>query len=391
MPGNKLFVLPLLLALSCAHGGRPGRVVRIEMEPLKLQAVRDGAGARVEAFDAATLFEQADRDLKAQRRAQAAAAYDRLVAEFPDSRYLVPALYNAGLAYEGLKRYADAAARYERVAGLRPDGKDGLDALFRLGACYAEVQRWPDSLEVFGRVLARRDLSLADRIEAMTRRGLAQFELDQLQDAERTFRAALDHFRQHEADERLESDFFLAMAQFYLAHVQHRHFRALPVRLPQRQLEQDLEAKARVFLVAQSRYIDTVKLRHPVWATAAGYQIGALYREMYDVLINAPQPPELDTEEKRQVYTDVLKGRLRSLLLRARRIHEKNVAMAERIGVDNDWVRRSNEQLAEMERLLDEATPGEKEKGRAQREAPETRPPPTPDRRAPDFRPRTVM
>src|SRR5205823_5558151 len=130
--------------------------------------------------------------------------------------------------------------------------------------------------------------------------------------------------KKNEAKERLETDFFLAMAQFYLGNIQHRHFRALPLRTPQRQLEQDIEAKARLFLVAQGRYIETIRLKNPAWAAASGFQIGALYREMYDLLLSAPLPPELDTEEKRQIHADLLRDKLRGLLERARRVHEKN-------------------------------------------------------------------
>lgn len=324
------------------------------------------------------------------------AGYDRLLRDFPDSRYTYAALYNAGLSYEGQKRYDEAAARYRRIVNERPAGKDVLDALFRLGACLAEGKDWAGSREVFTTLLKRQDLHLSDRVEAMSRLGLAQVELSDLEAGERTFRQALDYFKDNEEEERLESGFFLSMAQFYLANIQHRYFRLAPLRLPQKQLEQDIEAKARIFLTAQSRYIEAIrfagKLQDPVWATAAGFQIGALYREMFDSLLTSPLPPELDTDEKKQVYADVLKEKLRGLLEKARHVHEKNVEMAQRIGVDNDWVRRSSEQLQELDRLLasiPDRTVGESpDKGPDKAKAP---PIPDPAKHDPDYRPRVLL
>lgn len=339
---------------------------------MKIEAVRGPAGLQIQAFDAATLFEQAGVDLRADRFAQAAAAYDRLLREFPSSRYVPSSLYNAGLAYEGLRRYDEAADRYRRFLLAQPDGSDALDARFRLGLCYAEAGRWAESEAVFRELLGRSDLSLPDRIEATARRGLAELEQGLLDAAERTFADVVTTFRQQQAAAQLDTDYFVAMAQFYLAHIPHRRFRSLPVRGPQRQLEQDVEAKAQAFLVAQGRYIETIRLQNPVWAAAAGYQIGMLYREMYDALLNAPLPEELDTEEKRKIYRDLLQDRLRVLLERAKRIHQKNIALAERLGVEGDWVRRSGEQLEELERLLG----GEGSAGQASQQV--SRPPPLP-------------
>lgn len=344
-----LIAAALLGPAGCAHAPRTP-VSRVQMEPMKIEAT---PGGKAEAYDAASLFEDGNAHLKAGKNAEAAAAFDRLLAEFPGSRFSVPALYNAGLAYEGLKRFGDAAERYRRLVLLNPPGRDLLDALFRQGACLAEERRFPESEEVFTRVLARQDLGVSDRVEALARKGLAQIEQEKLEPADRTFQETIAYFRKNELVERLETDYFLAMAQYYLADLQHRRFRALPVRLPQRQLEQDLDLKARQFLIAQGRYIETIRLKNPVWAGAAGFQIGALYKEMYEVLLSAPMPPELDSDEKRQVYLELLRDKLRGLLERARRIHEKNVEMAERTGTDSDWIKRSGEQLAELERMLE--------------------------------------
>ena len=65
-----------------------------------------------------------------------------------------------------------------------------------------------------------------------------------------------------ESEERLDTDFFVGMASYYLGEIAHQQYRALPVRLPEKQLERDLELKARMLLVTQGRFIDTIKVNN---------------------------------------------------------------------------------------------------------------------------------
>jgi hypothetical protein len=169
--------------------------------------------------------------------------------------------------------------------------------------------------------------------------------------SERTLREAIALFKKHEQEERLDTDFFIGMAAYYVGEIAHAQYRALPVRLPEKRMADDLEAKARMLLVAQARYLDAMRMNNSEWATAAGFQIATLYRELYDDLVGAPIPPEFDAE-RAEIYRDEVKKRVKNLLNRAFSVHEKNVLMAERLGVKNDWVRRSNEQMEQLQKLL---------------------------------------
>jgi len=337
-------------------------VTTLVMEPIQVVArLRDGK-REYEVFDAAGLFEQAGVALHAKRWDEAVAIYDRLVREFPESRYFVPSLYNAGLALEAKKDWGGAVARFKTAADKARSPRDAIDALFHLGACFAEADNHAAAADVFARLVERADLAPADRVEAMVRRGLAQYHLKDGSAAERTFREAIAFYRKADQEQRLDADFFLAMAHYYLAEIPHDAFKQQPIRLPERQMERDLEAKARLLLTAQGRYIATINVRNPHWATASGFQVGALYREFYDAVIGAPIPyADLRRRARaaRVSYDDVLKAYvgqvrqyMRPLLENAIRVHEKNLLMAERTGVRNDWVRRSNAQLDALRGLL---------------------------------------
>jgi hypothetical protein len=195
-------------------------------------------------------------------------------------------------------------------------------------------------------------LPLSVQVAASARLGEARFERGHYDEAERTLRQLRELYRAHAEEERLDTDYFLAMGAFYLAEIPHAQYRLLPVRLPQKQLESDLEAKARLLLLAQQRYVETIRVRHVEWATAAGFRIGSLYREFYDDLVGAPVPPALQGEA-REVYQEQLKKKVKTLLYKAVAFHERNVLMAERAGEKNDWVKRSTDQLEELRRLLE--------------------------------------
>jgi len=118
----------------------------------------------------------------------------------------------------------------------------------------------------------------------------------------------------------------------------------------------DMENKAHELLVAQRLYIETIKLGNPQWAAASGYQIGSLYEEFYDAFVHAPIPPELIGEsnlEKREVYYEELRKKIRILLEKSLRTHEQNLLMLERLGVQNEWRDKSKLAFAKLQRMLD--------------------------------------
>ena len=360
--GQAVSLLALLSAVGCAHtrdSGRSsvnpaqsGQVTNLEMEAVQIEVSRGANGSdELVAFDAPTLFEEGGAHMDGNRFAEAVTSFDRLLKNFPDSGYAPPALFNAALSQEILGQFADAATRYRQVTEQFPSARVAKEASLRLGACYAELGHWPASIESLEAALKRPDLNLSERVETMSRVGLGYFEIKDLTSAERVFRETLSYYQAHQEEERIESHFFVAMAQFYQAHLSHRRFRELPLRGAQKQLQQDIETLAKGFIATNDGYVAAIRYKDPFWASAAGFHIGALYRELYDTLIKAPVPVELN-ELQRLFYSDMLKGQLKTLLEKAQGVLQKNVEWASRVGVKNGWIEKSSEQLEELSRLL---------------------------------------
>jgi tetratricopeptide (TPR) repeat protein len=357
--------LAAALALgACAGKGRnapvnPGgaTVEHIEMDPIKIEAVKGPDGVHIESYDATELFERAGAALSEKRYDAAIAAYEQLLKEFPgDTRYVKAALYNCGLAYQGKKDWPTAVARFKRLADEHAETSDAKDALFQIGASYAEMGNWPTSATLFAQLLERKDLTPDDRIEALARRGFAQFQLKDLDTAERTFSSAMWYFQSIEREQRLETDFYLGLCKYHLGEIPHERFRAVPLRLPEKQMGLDMEEKARLLLAAQRQYIETIKLGNPQWASASGYQIGSMYEEFYDAFIRAPIPPELigdANRDKREIYYEELRKRIRILLEKSLHTHEQNLLMLERFGIQNEWRDKSKLAFAKLQKMLD--------------------------------------
>jgi tetratricopeptide (TPR) repeat protein len=360
-PVARHLALAVALALgACAHRqvapttGTP--VLRYEMEPIEIHATKGAAGIQIESYDAEELFEQAGAALSQSRHDDAVRLYDKLLARFAESSFARPSMYNRGLALRDKKDWPAAVDAFKAMVEKYPTHADSKDALFQLGACHAELKNWPASGEVFVRLLDRPDLTADDRVEAMARRGFAQFSLGDLDAAEKTFRATLAYKRKIETEERLATDFYLAFSQYHLGEINHQRFRAIALRLPDTQMERDLDQKASLLLLAQRAYIDTIKYGNPAWASAAGFQVGSLYEELYDSFMQAPVPPNLEAEAL-SVYRDELHKKIRVLLEKSVRWYRENLLMVERLGVDTDWAAKSKLAYAKLMRLLDPNAP----------------------------------
>src|SRR5580704_8996782 len=90
---RRLWVVPLTLLTACAGKGKndvtvvpPGAPVEaIEMDPIKIAAVKGPDGTHLETYDVTELFERAGAALSEKRPADAARDYDQLLKEFPDT------------------------------------------------------------------------------------------------------------------------------------------------------------------------------------------------------------------------------------------------------------------------------------------------------------------
>jgi tol-pal system protein YbgF len=83
--------------------------------------------------------------LKEQRYEQAAAAFSRFLASYPESQLADNAQYWLAEAYYVTDEFERALAQFQIVLDRYPRSRKVPDALLKIGYCNYELERWPDA------------------------------------------------------------------------------------------------------------------------------------------------------------------------------------------------------------------------------------------------------
>ncbi|MCA9549775.1 MAG: tetratricopeptide repeat protein [Myxococcales bacterium] len=329
---------------------------RVQMDPIVVHTEKDPLTG-LEGYDAEQLMELGRQQMAAEAWDRAISVFDKLIAEFPDSGYVVPALYNTGLCYEHLAEWAQATDRYQRIIDGYPGTESFRDAHFRKALMLGKQERWEDVANTFWAIRQLEGLTTMDELEARVGQGVGMFMQGDFATAEAEFRGALTFYEDKKKTEFLPAEYWVGQSRFYLGEIYAREMEAIKLSAPSgpeadwvEMMGKDLEKKCDLLLRAQNNFIRTIRVGHHGWATAAGFRIGSLYERLYDDLIKVPVPPEL-SEEQQGVYREELKKRVEVLVTKAIKVYEMSLEMAERIGQKNEWVDKTSKSLERMKQL----------------------------------------
>lgn len=327
-----------LLPFGCA--ARPGGTVTPEDAEVTVQA---GGAESVSLADAESALASGD----ATRAVALFAAYLRGA---PDDIGRRNAYLGLAHAHELLRDCAAAIRAYDEYVARFGDGPHELFA--SRGACQAELEEWQASANSYAEAFRRATLP-SGQVEALARGGFALFQLGDFAAAEPLLRQADELFSaaQERNTERFTNFYFVGMARFYRAAIEHRRFRDVAIRLPEKQMKEDLARKFALLERAQEGYDHTIKAKHMFWVSAAGYQLGSLFEEFYDAMMHAPVPEWLDDKQK-QVYYEELKDQLRPVVDKAIAVFERNVVTARRLGYESEFVVQTEAKLSELQAIL---------------------------------------
>jgi tetratricopeptide (TPR) repeat protein len=335
------------------------------MDTVRVTARREPAGELAfEAYDAQELLRRGNQSLAANSFDQALTFYDRLVGEFPQSRMVSAAHYNAALCHERQNRWQAAAERYEQAAESAPLGRDRQDGLFQAARAYEQLEQWPRVVTLMERLLTEGQLGPDEHVEAQARQGAGLVEEGRYDEGARVLRRALVYYRRLGPDQ-LRTDYYLAQAQHFLGESERRRMAAIEMTNDEAQFRQALEGRCELLLRAQTQYVQAIRAGNAHWGAASAYRIGAMYSELYDEVMaipvpDVPVPADITTpeevaafrEEFPRHYRRLLREYLEPLLHNAIRWWESNIMMVERTGVGGEWVARTRENLRRVSELL---------------------------------------
>jgi tetratricopeptide (TPR) repeat protein len=361
--------LALVLLVGCATTGRHGEggdKPLVKMEPILIRSQPDPLTG-LDGYDAVQLLDLGNQLYEKNEADKAVQVYAKLLETFPDSEHVPAALYNQGLAFEKLVEWQKAVDCYLAILAKHQESKSYRDAYFRTAFMYGKLQRWREVADTFWQIRQLGGLNTLDELEARVGQGVGMFMQNDYATAEREFMGALRFFEEHKHEEYLPADYWVGQARFYLGEIYAREFEAKILSEPNvsedawaEMMGKELEEKCELLLRAQNNFIRTIRVGHTGWATAAGYRIGSLYEKLYDDLLDVPVPPSL-SEEGKKFYLDELRKKVSVLVMKAIMVYERSLEMAQRVGEENEWVKRTSESLERMKSLalaqLDADTP----------------------------------
>ena len=367
-PHTALLMATLALAaVGCARGGtrHPAEERRLDdaatAEVAASAFARGAAAASQTAEDPAEILAQAEAALAADEAARAVALFGRVLSGPLSPEQAAPAWIGLAQSHEKLRDCTAAIRAYGTYLARFPEGEHALVASARRGACEAELEDWERSASTFHEIAQLPDQLPSVQVEALAREGYALFMLDRFDEADERLARADEIYERAVAEqrERFASYYFVGMARFYRAAILHRRFREVEIRLPEKVMEKAFQAKLELLVAAQDAYNHTIEAKHVFWVSAAGFQLGHLFSELYDALMYAPVPEWLDARQ-REIYYEELKKQLRPVITKAIWVFEKNLETARRLGYDNEFVERTEAKLGHLQAVLlsDDATLG---------------------------------
>lgn len=344
-----------LLSLACATTQAPP-TQKVEMEPVMVRAAADPLTG-LDGYDASQLFEVANNEYKQGAADRALSVYELLLKTFPDSELVPETHFNIGLCYEKLEEVEKALGKFQGILSAYPGHKIYKDAYFRSAFALAKLQRWPEATDHFWQIRQLPQLTSMDELEARVAQGVGMFMQDDFATAEKEFMSALRFYEERSKGEYLPAEYWVGQSRFYLGEIYAREFEKVVLSPPSgdhdnwvKLMGGELEEKCELLMRAQNNFIRTIRAGHTGWATAAGFRIGALYERLYDDLMGVPVPPDLDTDTA-QFYREELKNRVGVLVVKAIKVYEMSLQMAERVGENNEWVERTQKSLERMKSL----------------------------------------
>jgi len=327
----------------------------VDLDIIRISAKETSPGTvEMEHVATADLFKQANEAAKSGATQQAISIYRRIVSEFPESQFAPVCLFNIAAIYDGQGDLPQTIATLRELVKAYPKARESIDGHLYIAALQADHEQFADANKTLDEVLARDNLTFADRVEAFARKGYSLLELKQYDDADKALQQAVAQWR---AANHIDDPYYIAMASYYRGELAHRKFLEAPVRLPDDQEVADLEQKRVLAVQAYDFWKEALGYRQAYWATASGYQMSQIFVELWQATVQAPFPKKLDASTRPQYITDV-HDRVREHLEKALEGHRMNVELAKAYGVDTTWSQGSEQQAVKIMQMLADDSAG---------------------------------
>jgi len=344
----------LLTLLGCALAGCHSSTPRshdpsAEKPPIVLDAVRITS---TDPADVERIFQDASTRLLRDEYQSAATDFDRIVAVDPKGRAAVPSLYNAGVAYFAMGQLETALARLRASADQDPKAPTSKQAWIRISRIEAYLERWSDLEATASKILARPDLTVLERIEALGGKGLGLVELGRVEEASAAIFKARDAIEDHKLGQAGAPPLELAQVAFTLGEIRRLKSEKITFVPFPADFGVALEQRCTELLDAQSAYEDAMRSLDAHWSAMAGYRVGQLYQRLHRDVMQIPLPSGSSTLRQKQLWEGAMRLRYRILLEKGLKMMEGTVQLGDKTGQGASWVARAREAKKDLAAAL---------------------------------------
>ncbi|MDB4944924.1 MAG: hypothetical protein JWP97_4458 [Labilithrix sp.] len=342
----------LLLLVPAACAGTSDKVVK---SPAPTQGATSNQilGTRVEGT-AKELLAKGEKALLAQQWQEAVDAFEALLAGEPSAANDPQVLFDLAVAYEGLGQREKARARYREVVRRFPADANARNALVREVSLDAHLEDWASLGEAGEMILARKDIDPAEKMLGLGARGLSKVQAGDETAGNRAIQQGLELM--DETRYGATGQLPVAAAMIKYANGELRKLRSEKISLspPGPDFVTRLEMRCMFLLEAQSSYADAIRAVDPQWAAMSGYRVGEMYRTLHHDLMMIPPTDKAKTEHDKQLFYGIMHVRYRVLLEKGNEMMKRTLALGEKTGVGEAWMKRAEALKAEMDKALED-------------------------------------
>lgn len=302
------------------------------------------------AYNAEELFYEGQRRFGAEELEVAVEIFQRVLDEFPDSRYVAPSLLMLGRSLIDLDRPAEALPHFQRYLEVYPTGRQRYMALLGQGDAHAALKDWTASEKDFRALLELPGLTTPQRDNGRARLARAEIEQGRLDGTVPLLEEIATRFPPISRDADGDNREVGALARFYVGEVKRRQAEAVVLGgdINVEQTSAALEEKSLLTLDAHQHYYRTFSYSLPDYTAVAAYQMAYLYERFYSDLLNSPPPPQLDAEEV-ALYREMLDEQLVNVVKKATDLYSQVIRHADKFQLKPEWVEKCREGIARLE------------------------------------------
>ena len=303
-----------------------------------------------EATDVEELFIAGQTHLRQGRPAQAATAFDRIVRHDADGPFGERASFQGALAHEAAGDLEAAASRFEQLARRFPNGVWSAEARLRAVRVRLHLEQWERAAQLAAELEQRdRDASAAAQILGHAARALGSLAAGRLDAAEYQIAKGMAFAERLGLDRagRIPRD--LAILYFASGEAYRSRAENTPLGGDVKSFAARLERRCELLLAAQGAYSNVMRAYDAHWSTIAGFRVGELYERLHAELMALPLP-RAGTLREQQLFEGAMRLRYSVLLGKADAMLEHTLAMASRTAEDSEWVRRTGQARALIQR-----------------------------------------